>query len=127
MKLGLLAPVYRERERHGEAGNVHYLDKEESCGVEWVLLLDREPSHASGGQSADDNDDNGESDTEPTEPAMHADIVGADQRGLHNEEHDPSGEHNCVDVQDDGRERRGMYEVMINGVAKAVHHSRGDQ
>src|SRR5580658_3493316 len=127
MKLGLLAPVYRERKRYGKAGNVHYLDNEEGRGVEWVLLLDREPSHAGGSQSADDNDGDSEPDAEPTEPAVHSYIVGADQRGLHDEEHNPSGEHNCVDVQDDGRERRGMYQVMVNGVAKAVHHSRGDQ
>src|ERR1700722_20957782 len=32
-----------------------------------------------------------------------------------------------MDVQDKGRERRGMYQVMVNGVAEAVHHSRSDQ
>lgn len=105
MELGLPAPVDSERKGHGEADKVHHLDNEESRGVEWVLLLDGEPSHAGRGQNAEDNNGDGESDTEPAEPAMHADVVGADQRGLHNEEHNPSGEHNGVDVQDKGRER----------------------
>ena len=70
------------------------LDNGESRGVEWVFLLDGEPSNADGGPSADDNNGDGESDAEPAQPAMQADIVGADQRGLHNEEHNPCGEHN---------------------------------
>ena len=38
-----------------------------------------------------------------------------------------AGEHNGVDVQDKGRERRAMDEVMVDGVAEAVHRSRGDE
>jgi hypothetical protein len=90
-------------------------------------LIDGEPGHADGGPSAEDNNGDGERDAEPAQPAVHLDVVGADQRGLHNEEHNPSGEHDGVDVQDKGRERRGMYEVMVDGVAEAVHHSRSDQ
>jgi len=127
MELGLLAPVDSECKGHGEAGKVHYLDDGESRGVEWVVLLNGEANHAGGGPSADDNNGDGESDTEPAEAAMQADVVRADQRGLHDEEHNPSGEHNGVDVQDKGWKRRGMYEVMVDGVAEAVHHSRGDQ
>ncbi len=107
MEFGLLAPVDSECEGHGEAAQVHHLDNGESRGVEWVLLLDGEPDYADGGPSADGNNGDGESDAEPAEPAMQPDVVGADQRGLHNEEQNPSGEHNGVDVQDKRRERRG--------------------
>src|SRR6202050_1981193 len=84
-------------------------------------------TQAGGGPSADDNNGDADSDTEPAEAAMQADVVRADQRGLHDEEHNPSGEHNGVDVQDKGWKRRGMYEVMVDGVAEAVDHSRSDQ
>jgi hypothetical protein len=117
--------VEGERKGHGEAGKVQHLDDKKSRRVEWVLLL--ESGHADGGPSADDNDGDGESDAEPAEPAMQVDVAGADQYGLHNEEHNPCGEHNGVDVQDKGRERRAMYEVMVDCVAEAVHRSRGDQ
>ena len=127
MELELPPPVDSERKGHGEAGEVQHLDNRESRGVEWVLLLDGEPNYADRGPSADDNNGDGESDTEPAEPAMQADVAGADQRGLHNEEHNPCGEHDGVDVQDKRWERRGMYEVMVDGVAKAVHHGRSDQ
>jgi len=103
------------------------LDNGESRGVEWILLLDGESSDADGGPSADDNNGDGKSDTEPAQPAMQADVVGADERGLHNEEHNPPREHKRVNVQDKGWERRGMDEIMIDGVAEAVHHSRSDQ
>jgi len=127
MELGLLAPVDSESKGYGEAGKVHDLDNRESRGVEWVLLFDGKPNYADGGPRADDNNSGSEPDTEPAELAMHADVVGADQRGLHNEEHNPSGEHNCVDVKDKGWERRGMYEVMVDGVAEAVDNSHSDQ
>src|SRR5580704_790234 len=127
MELGFLTPVDSQRKGHGETAKVQRLDNEEGRGVEWVFLLDGEPSYAGGGENADDNNSGSESNTEPSELAMHTDVVGADQRGLDNEEHNPTGEHNGVDVQDKGRERRRMYEVMVDGVAEAVHHCGSDQ
>src|SRR5580658_8029873 len=98
MELRLLAPEDRERKWRGEAGNVQHLDNSESRRVEWVFLLDRELDNAYGGPGANDDDGDGESDTEPSEPAVHADIVRANQRGLQNEKQHPCGEHNGVDV-----------------------------
>jgi len=127
MELRLPAPINGEGKGHGEAGNIHRLDNGEGRGVEWVVLLDGEPYYADGGPGADDDNKDGQSNTEPAKPTMQADVVGAHQRGLHNEEHNPRGEHNRVDVQDKGWERRGMDEVVVDGVAESVDHSRSNQ
>jgi len=126
MELRLLAPINGQREWDDERGDVPQRNDQESIAIRKAVMREVEACHHDGSRDAYDGNRGAQSSAEPADLAMHANIVGAHERGLQNEEEQPSSENNGVKIKDKRARRRGVDEVLVDGVAESVHYRRGD-
>ena len=129
VKLRAAAPEDCERKERREEHQIHQLNDHE-CGdarVRMRIQAEMEAVHAACSEEADCDERDGQRHSKPAERAMDADVVGAHQRGLQDEEEQPSGKNDGVDGKDEGRDRRGVQEVMVDCVAEAKGGNGRDQ
>lgn len=127
MKLGFFTPIDRQCKGDREGGHVAELDSKKRRCSHHVEVANVEAVHSEGGGEAEDWNHNPEGDAEPTDGAMNAYVVGADQCGLQDEEEDPAGENDSVELENPRANGGGVDEEVIDGVAEAVHDDCGDQ
>jgi hypothetical protein len=102
MELGLFAPEDGKAETDGEGEHVEERDNQKRVRTGLVEPNGIEASHDDGRGNAQENHDGPDRGAEPAQEAMPAHMMGADQRGLKNEEHNPSGKGGRMDPEGEG-------------------------
>ncbi len=122
MELRLFAPEDGEAETDGEGEHVEEGDDQERGCSRLVKTDGVEARHNDGRGNAKENHEGAERGAEPAQGAVPAHMVGADQRGLKNEEHNPARKSSGVDPEKDGARRRGVEQVLVDSVTETPDH-----
>lgn len=127
MEFRFFSPIHGQGKGGGEVDHVPQGNDEKGSGAGLVKLEGVETSHGDGGGNAQHGDYSAEAHAEPPDAAVPAHVVAADQRGLEHEQDQPAGENGRMHIKNEGAGHGGMDEVLVHGVAEAVHHGPEDQ
>lgn len=127
MQFGLSTPRDRERDEGAEDDHVTERNTEKCVRIGDIEQVLVEAAHDDRDGEAERHHDCCKANAKPTNRAVHLDLEGADERGLQDVENYPGCEYDAVDPKKDWARDCRMKEGVVDGVAEATNHNRGDE